>query len=109
MTVEAQNGAITTFLVEVYVPRLGEGDVGEAAARAHAAAAEMRRRGIEIAYLRAMFVPEDETCFHVFEGHSDQAVLEAGERAALFPRNRASSVKRLVEQAGHQLRHEERR
>ena len=109
MTDDPQTGVTTTFLVEVYVPRAGEADVREAATRARAAAAEMRRRGIEIAYLRAMFVPEEETCFHLFEGQSDQAVLEASERAALFPSDRMRSVKHLVEQAGDKSRDQEGR
>lgn len=36
---------------------------------------------------KAIFVPDDETCFYVFESSSKEAVLAATERAAFaFPR-----------------------
>lgn len=34
-------------------------------------------------YLRTIFVPEDETCFHLFEAVSADAVAEASKRAAI--------------------------
>ncbi|TMK33123.1 MAG: DUF4242 domain-containing protein [Actinobacteria bacterium] len=36
-----------------------------------------------VRHLRVTFVPEDETCFHVIEGPSREAVHEALTRAAI--------------------------
>jgi Protein of unknown function (DUF4242) len=79
------NGSGTrSFLVEVYQPRAS---ANVAAARARSAAKAASRAGTPVRYVRSIFVPEDETCFHVFESSSKEAVLEATERAAFaFPR-----------------------
>ena len=37
--------------------------------------------GEPIRYLRSILVPEDETCFHVFEAAGREAVGEAAKRA----------------------------
>ena len=65
------------FLVEVYAPRSARLADLEAAARSAAWA----RKGIR--YLESFFVPEDETCFHLFEGPSAETVCEAVSRSAL--------------------------
>jgi hypothetical protein len=75
------------YLVEVYVPRNGAADVREAAARARAAAEQLSGEGLAVRYVRAIFVPEDETCFHVFEAISPEAVRAASEGAG-FPAQR---------------------
>ena len=70
-----------SYLLELYLPRAGS----------LAAAAEDARRveqfatleGEELRYVRTFFVAEDETCFHVFEASSREAVLEASRRAGL--------------------------
>lgn len=60
------------FLVEVYAP--GSSDLPELVAPARAAADDGVR------YVRSIFVPEDEVCFHLYEGASVQAVPELGGR-----------------------------
>jgi hypothetical protein len=82
------------YLVEVYAPRNGAG-VAEAAARARESAERLSGEGTAVRYNRAIFVPEDETCFHVFEAVSQEAVRAASERAE-FP------VQRIVEAVGTQ-------
>jgi hypothetical protein len=74
---------VRTYLVELYVPAEQSGALREVGARARRAAAEMRREGTPVRYVRAHFVPSDETCFHVFEARSMQAVDEASRRAAI--------------------------
>ncbi len=56
------------FLVEVYAP--GASRLADLAASARAAADGME-------YVRSIFVPEDEVCFHVFEGDSVEALSGA--------------------------------
>jgi hypothetical protein len=66
-----------SYLVESYVPRLGERECRAAADRVREAA------GDDVRYLRTLFVPEDETCFHVVEGRSVEAVGEISRRAGI--------------------------
>ena len=78
------------YLVEL--PRAGTGlDFPDAlAARARLAAAELKREGMPVRFLRVIFVPEDETCFLLYEAASPEAAAEAAERAAI-------PVERVVE------------
>ncbi len=70
------------YLVELYVPRSG-GEPLEAARRAGSSAREMSREGRRVQYVRSIFVPEDETCFLLFEAASAELVGEASRRAAI--------------------------
>jgi hypothetical protein len=74
---------VRQYLVEAYMPKPQHDDVAGIAARARKQAAEMRRDGIAVRYLRPILVPEDETCFHLFEAPSADAVTEASRRAEL--------------------------
>lgn len=71
------------YLVETYTPRRQRKELAAVAGRARRAAAGMRRDGIDVHYLRPIFVPEDEMCFHLFEAPSPEAVGEASRRAEL--------------------------
>lgn len=76
---------MTEFLLEVYV---SPGDSGSAeldVARARAAAEQLTREGTPIRYVRSIFVPEEETCFHMYEAASPEAVRAAASLAALRP------------------------
>jgi hypothetical protein len=39
--------------------------------------------GIAVRYVRTTFLPDDETCFHIFESASEDAVGEACRRAGI--------------------------
>ncbi len=71
------------FLVELYVARTDAGAVGVSAARARAAAEELTREGTPVSYVRSIFVPEDETCFFVYEADAEDIAREAATRAGL--------------------------
>jgi hypothetical protein len=65
---------VSEFIVEVYVPRsgvLGTSGVREAC------------EGTPVRYLRAILVPEDETCFLLFDADSPDAVRAVVTRAAV--------------------------
>jgi hypothetical protein len=53
--------------------------------RVHRAAQDLAETGTPIRHLRSIFVPQDETCFHLFEAPSAEAVREAAQRARLAP------------------------
>jgi hypothetical protein len=82
---------MTSFLVEAYTPAMV--NLVEVEARARRAAAQLAEAGTEVRYLHAIFVPADETCFHLFEAASADAVRAASERAGL-------SAQRIVEAVG---------
>ena len=71
------------FLVELYLPRSATAEAETMATAVRAAAEAMTREGSRIRYLRSIFVPEDETCFLVFEAADREWVLAAAERAGL--------------------------
>jgi hypothetical protein len=68
---------VPRYLVETYVPRTHAPDAREAAQRARAAARQASRQGEAVRYVRTMLLPGDETCFHVFDAASEDAVAEA--------------------------------
>jgi histidinol-phosphate/aromatic aminotransferase/cobyric acid decarboxylase-like protein len=73
----------TRYTVELRLPDAGWADVQEAAARARQATEQMRREGKRVRFLRSIFVPEDDACFFLYEGPSEQSVRAAARRAKL--------------------------
>jgi len=71
------------YLLELYIARSDPKTVADAAERARAAAADVSGEGSPVRYVRAILVPEDETCFFLWEGCSAEAVREAARRAGL--------------------------
>jgi Nickel responsive protein SCO4226-like len=71
------------FLVETYLPRQRGLESQEAAGRARRVAEELTRAGTPVRYLRTLFVAEDETCFHVFEGASADVVAHVSRDAGI--------------------------
>lgn len=71
------------FLVEQYVSQVdaASGDSGTAWARR--AAAELNGEGTGVRYLHSILVPGDETCFHLYEAGSADAIRKAARRAGL--------------------------
>jgi hypothetical protein len=72
-----------SYLVEVYVPRSRAREARAAGRRARAAAEQLAREGVPVRYIRATYLPDDETCFHFFEAPTRAAVEEVSRRAAL--------------------------
>lgn len=75
--------SMAEYLVELYLPRSRGDDLAAAAPRARAAAEQLTRQGTVVRYLRTIFVPEDETCFYLFEAESAEAVGNAARRASI--------------------------
>lgn len=71
------------FLVELYVGRTDAAAVESGAERARLGAAELTDEGVPVRLVRPIFVPDDETCFLLYEAPSEEAVRAAALRAAL--------------------------
>ena len=69
------------FLVEIYLSRAN--GVDASVARARAAAEELTGEGTPVRYVSSIFVPEDETCFFLYQAVSADDVREAARRASL--------------------------
>ena len=74
-----------TYLVEAYVSKSDANGPAGICDRAVLASTEMRREGMFVRYVRSIFVPQDETCFHIFEAGSEQDARNAAARAGIQP------------------------
>jgi hypothetical protein len=74
---------VPRYLVEAYVPRSRLREARVAGRDARTAAKELAREGTQVRYVRTTFLPGDETCFHVFEAASEEAVGEVCRRAGI--------------------------
>lgn len=74
---------MTDFLLELYVPRTSLDEVAHGAERTRVAADELTREGTPVRYLRSLFIPEEETCFHVCQAACADDVRRAAQRAEL--------------------------
>ena len=73
------------FLVEVYISQDDAGAAAGHAAAARTAAEEIDRAGTPVRFLRSIFVPDDETCFLLYEAASADVARAAAVRAGLSP------------------------
>jgi hypothetical protein len=71
------------FVLELYLPRIDEADFSRAVSRMRAAAEAVSGSGQQVRHLHSIFVPEDETCFHVFSADSAEGVRLVADRAAV--------------------------
>ena len=62
------------YVAEVYLSRLDAATLGDLSTRLRQASEELSRGGAPVVYVRSVFLPEDETCFHFFEAPSPEAV-----------------------------------
>jgi hypothetical protein len=67
------------FLVEIYVPRTQHDDTS--AQRARETAEQLAREGATVRYIRTTLLPDDQTCFHIFEASSPEVVARVTRRA----------------------------
>ena len=83
------------YLVERYLPHTTPEPFAATALRAKQAAEQMSAKGTTVRYLHSTFLPQDETCFCLFEAGSARAVAEANEAAGL-PYERISEAIHLT-------------
>jgi hypothetical protein len=71
------------FLVEFYLSRTDAAALGCSVRRARLAAEEQTRQGTPVRYLRSMYLPDEETCFLLYEAESAEAARRAAALAAI--------------------------
>jgi hypothetical protein len=74
---------MTEFLVEMYRSRHDVQAAADDAERARLAAESVDQDGSHVRLVRSIFVPDDETCFLLFEAESADAVRTSMARAGL--------------------------
>jgi Protein of unknown function (DUF4242) len=85
---------MTSYVIEVYTPATADLEPIERAARQ--AAAETSASATPVRYVRSIFVPLDEICFHLLDGPSAEAINEVVGRAGIVPQ-------RILEAAGNEV------
>jgi hypothetical protein len=96
---ESQPTGLTRYLVELERPSAGWGELQFVTARARAGAEQLAAEGAPVRFLRAIFVPEDQSCCFLYEAGSAEVVAEAGRRAQLAIQAVQESV-RITESGG---------
>jgi hypothetical protein len=71
------------YTVKLVSPADGWGRLPELTAGARRATEELRADGVDVRFLRSVFVPEHETCFYIYEATTADDVREATRRAGL--------------------------
>jgi Protein of unknown function (DUF4242) len=71
------------FVGEQYLPASDLGAVERCVRAAREATKELTLEGTRVRYIRSIFVPEDETCMHMYRADSVEAVQAAAARASL--------------------------
>ena len=71
------------FIGEHYLSAAAAQGAGHRAQKARAAADQLRREGTRVHYVRSIFIPEDETCLHLYRAESIEDVRAAAARASL--------------------------
>jgi hypothetical protein len=72
---------MSSYLLEAYTP--ASALLEDVESRVRIAAAEVSESGMPVRHVRSIFVPEDETCFHLLDGASRDAVAETAKRAGI--------------------------
>ena len=88
---------MSEFLVEFYLSRTDAAALGRSVRRARLAAEEQTRKGTPVRYLRSMYLPDDETCFLLYEADS----AEAARRAAAFAAIAFEQVSEVIGDGGN--------
>jgi hypothetical protein len=73
------------YLVETYLARGRAGERAASDRRARSAAEALTRERAEIRFDRSIHIPEDETCFFLFEAPSARDAALVAARAGLDP------------------------
>lgn len=84
--------ALARYLVELRRPALGWSELEALTSRARASAAQLGEAGTAARFLRALYVPEDETFFLLFEAPNRECVTRVVAHAGLACNGFAETV-----------------
>jgi hypothetical protein len=76
---------VPSYLIETFLPRGAAGERTARERRAHSAAEELTRKGTRVGFEHTIHVPDDETCFFVFDAPSSRDAALAAQLAELGP------------------------
>ena len=71
------------FVGEHYLSAEAVQDAARCATAARVCSDQLRHEGMHVYHVRSIFVPEDETCIHLYRAESIEAVRVAAARASL--------------------------
>jgi hypothetical protein len=74
-----------SYLIETYLARCHAGERAGCEERARSAAGELTRAGRPVSFDGVIHIPEDETCFFLFDAPSSREAARVAELAALDP------------------------
>lgn len=74
-----------SYLVETYLARGQAGELAACERRARSAAEELTQESTRVRFDHSIHVPEDETCFFIFDAPSGPDAALAAQRAGLDP------------------------
>jgi muconolactone delta-isomerase len=84
--------SVHPFLLELPADSLDAAGIQALAARSRQAAEAMRREGLFVRFLRAIYVPEDGRCFLLFEADSAADATAAAGRAGIAAAEAAAAI-----------------
>jgi hypothetical protein len=76
---------VPTYVIEAYLSREHADELDAATRRLRFAAGAALPGEAPVRYVRSVFMPADETCFHLVEAPSADAASELAIRAAIYP------------------------
>jgi len=80
------------FVTEHYLPAARSDVAASRADAARQAAEQLTSEGTIVHFVRSIFIPEDETCLHLYRAESIDDVRAAATRASLRPDRIAEAV-----------------
>lgn len=90
---EPEQPCLARYLLELEQPYDGWRQLQLLTARARTGAEELSAEGLPVRFLRSIFVPEDGTCFFLYEAGSADTVGAAARRAQLAIRRIDPSIR----------------
>jgi hypothetical protein len=83
IAVRRKGDSMPRYMVERHLPGFTQEQLPGAAGAAKSTSEQLSHEGTPVRYLRSTFVPQEEKCFCLFEGDSEETIRTVQERAGL--------------------------